>query len=288
MSAPFSSAPDFLLAKTDAELLFLVQNPGFYHADLVATARQELQRRGVAWALPPASVEAAPPEINEDSERPWLLPALGLGLVVLAAVLYWWPTGNKSWKNKNGPVPSRELVAVQTHLMPSFDSLTKAQVRQMPALLPAAERQDTTAQRKFLLLAGRFWEAENQSAYLFQEAEAARIDSTFPGQVELTLDKWKRLTSVLVYNHKLQPTMSEQLELMHRAALLRRETLTTMKNFYIYGQPPLDQGLRYFNDSVTVMRQTLLGVPPQNRIRPMEELQKRVDAEVARKAMPQV
>ncbi|MCB2378316.1 hypothetical protein LGH70_12020 [Hymenobacter sp. BT635] len=290
MSAPLPPSSDFLLSKTDAELLFLTQNPTFYQPGLVLAARQELLRRGVT--LPTADVPplpAGPTEVDEFDEAPsrrWLMPGLLLALLGLAAVLYWWPTGNKNWKNKRGPVPRRALVAVQTHVLPSFDSLTTAQLGQMPARLPATERLDTTAQRKFLLLARRFWDAENQSAYLYQEAQAARIDSTFPGQVDLTLDKWKRLTSALVYNHKLQPTMSEQVALMHSAALVRRQALTVMKNMYLYGQPPLDQSMLYLNDSVTVMRQTLLGVPTAQRIRPREELLKRIIAEDARKSLP--
>ncbi|TGE22432.1 hypothetical protein E5K00_19530 [Hymenobacter aquaticus] len=289
MSAPLSPGPDSLQSKTDAELLFLAQNPSFYHPDLVRAARQELARRGVALPVAPAPETAqATDEPDDVPPRRWQLPALLLGLLGLAAALYWWPVGNKNWKNKLGPVPKRELVAVPTHVLPSFDSLTTAQLGQMPATLPTPERRDTTAQRKFLLLARRFWEAENQSDYLYQQALAARIDSTFPGQVDLTLDKWRRLTSVLVYDHKLQPTMSARVASMHHAALVRRETLTTMKGLYLSGRPPLDQGLMYFNDSVTVLRQALLGVPAARRIRPMEELRRRVEAEEARQASPQV
>ncbi|TGE15180.1 hypothetical protein [Hymenobacter elongatus] len=284
-----SSPADFLLSKTDAELLFLAQNPDFYHADLVAAAGRELRRRGVARAAePPAAYYQ---DEDEAPARNWRMPAVGIGLLALAAILYFWPTGTKNWQNKQGPVAQRELVAVQTHVFPTFDSLTATQLHQMPRTLPAAERTDTTAQRKFLLLARRFWEAENQTDYLCHEVQAARIDSTFPGQVDITLDKWKRLTSALVYDHKLQPAMTARVELMRHAAVVRRETLAAMKNQYLYGQPPLDRSLLYLNDSVMVLRQTLLGVPASQRLRPRQEQQKRIDAERARQAiqdLPQV
>jgi hypothetical protein len=42
-----ATATDALRTKTDAELQFFVDNPGYYHADLVLTARQELRRRRI-------------------------------------------------------------------------------------------------------------------------------------------------------------------------------------------------------------------------------------------------
>nr|GFD52926.1 hypothetical protein [Tanacetum cinerariifolium] len=58
---------DVLLLKTDAELRFFVENPGYYQPELVAAARRELRRRYPTASLPnaaPAS-EAAQPVLTE-------------------------------------------------------------------------------------------------------------------------------------------------------------------------------------------------------------------------------
>ena len=55
-------AGDFYQHKTDDELRFLVHNPGFYHADIVASARQELRRRNAPVDAPaPTATTAAVP-----------------------------------------------------------------------------------------------------------------------------------------------------------------------------------------------------------------------------------
>ncbi|PJJ48090.1 hypothetical protein [Hymenobacter chitinivorans] len=270
MSAPLSPNSDFLLSKTDAELLYLVQNPGFYHADLIIRARHELSRRGISVAPPPlapAAAETAPPS-GEAPARNWLAPALGAGLVVAAAALFFWPTAPAKPVAAAKPTPPAPLASVATHQLPAFDSLTTAQLRQMPAALPAAERADTTAQRKFLNLARRFWEAENQSSYLFDQVVAGKTDATFPGQVAITQDKWRRLTTALRYSHRLQPTMLRELAQMRRVAVIRTTTLEAQRGAYEVGAPVLNEYSMLLNDSVLYLRQGLLGVPPARRLTP--------------------
>ncbi|UOQ71928.1 hypothetical protein [Hymenobacter cellulosilyticus] len=268
MSAPLSPNSDFLLSKTDAELLYLVQNPGFYHADLIVRARHELSRRGISVTPPPppATAGAAEASYEEAPARNWLVPALGAGLVLAAAGLFFWPTAPQP------PAPAKpkpaQLVAVATHMLPSFDSLTTVQLQTMPTTLPAAERADTTAQRKFLILARRFWEAENQSSYLFDQVVAEKTDATFPGHVDIALDKWRRLTSALVYSHRLQPTMLRELSQMHHVATIRVTTLEAQRNAYKVGAPVLNEYAMLMNDSVLYMRQALLGVPVAQRLKP--------------------
>lgn len=271
MSAPSSSAPDFLLSKSDAELVFLVQNPSFYHEDLVSKARGELQRRGVAIPRPQAELDVVPDLYTEPAEAPrrtWLGPALGVSLALVAAGALLWPKATPKSAAPVAAAPPAELVAVPTHMLPTFDSLTTAQLKTVPTTLPAAERADTAAQRKFLILARRFWEAENQSNYLFDQVAANQLDATFPGQVNLTLDKWRRLTSVLVYSHRLQPTMLAQLRQMGRVALIRRSTLEAQLEAYQMGAPLLSDYSMLMNDSVLYVRQGLLGVPESQRLRP--------------------
>ena len=52
---------DFYSQKTDAQLRFLVANPGYYHADIVRAAREELRRRGVPETVPKPAPAPAPP-----------------------------------------------------------------------------------------------------------------------------------------------------------------------------------------------------------------------------------
>ena len=54
-----SASTDALLAKTDAELRFFVDNPQFYQPELVSAARRELTRRAAASPAPPAASPTA-------------------------------------------------------------------------------------------------------------------------------------------------------------------------------------------------------------------------------------
>ncbi|UOQ52679.1 hypothetical protein [Hymenobacter cellulosivorans] len=268
MSAPLSPSSDFLLSKTNAELLYLVQNPGFYHADLIVRARHELSRRGISVAPPPlATTPAGEQAYVEVPSRRWLAPALGAGLVAAAVGLFFWPTTTPKPVVTAKPQPA-PLASVATHQLPSFDTLTTAQLQKLTATLPTAERADTTAQRKFLILARRFWEAENQSNYLFDQVVAEKIDATFPGQVAMNQGQWRRLTSVLVYSHRLQPTMLRELAQMRRVAIIRTTTLACQLSDFQAGAPVLNEYSMLMNDSVLYMRQALLGVPLDQRLTP--------------------
>jgi|GEM_PF-873299 len=262
---------DFLTAKSDPELLFLVRNPSYYHPDLVQAARRELQRRGVGLA-PDAPLTTAAFEEYEAPERRWVLPAVGGGLIVLALGGLFLRSGAEA-PPKPKPAPPPPLVAVETHVMPAFDALTESQLQKMPQALPPGETRDTTARRKYLLLARRFWDAENQSAYIYDQTLAAKDPATLPGKVESTLDKWHRLTSVLVYNHDLQPGMTARVELMHQDASLRMTSLQRMSQLYQNGEFPLDDDLVFLNDSVQYLRQILLGVPRAQQHRPVRRHQ---------------
>ncbi len=270
MPAPSFSDPDFLTAKADAELLYLVQHHELYHPDLVNVARRELQRRGLSPdpATPPPSPRNAYFPAHEEAAEPSLWQRPGLWVGVLAALLvggllYW---SNQTAQQAQAAVAAQTAVAppvlrsVETHLIPAFDSLTRAQVAQEMQVLPAATRtQDTTATRKYRLLAERYWKAENQSTYLLEHVRAATApDSALPGQAVLVEQEWRRLTKALVYNHGLTPALSERMEVMRRAAHLRIETLQSMSGRFQAGQPVFDTQIAIMHDSATTIREALL------------------------------
>jgi len=270
MSAPSSSNPEFFTQKTDAELLFLAQHPELYHPDLVTTARRELRRRGINPDPTPAEPQPMGthlPAHEDDEPSLWQRPGLWMGVLsvlLLAGVLYW---ANNQGKQQQGPEQAKVvdaeppvLKSVETHLIPAFDSLTRTQIAQEMRQLPAAERtRDTTATRKYKLLAERYWKAENQSAYLLDKVSStAEPDSALPGQTVMVVDEWRRLTKALVYNHGLTPLLSERMELMRRAAHLRIETIQGIGGRFQAGQPVLDQQMVALRDSATAMREALL------------------------------
>ena len=67
---------DIYAQKTDAQLRFLVANPGYYHADIGRAAREELRRRGVPETAPqPAPAPALPAPVPPISALPAPAPA---------------------------------------------------------------------------------------------------------------------------------------------------------------------------------------------------------------------
>ncbi|GAA4010892.1 hypothetical protein GCM10022408_24030 [Hymenobacter fastidiosus] len=63
---------DFLTAKADAELLFPAHNPGYYHPDLIRTARRELHRRGGSLVVPAVVPPTVGPVFADTvPARPW-------------------------------------------------------------------------------------------------------------------------------------------------------------------------------------------------------------------------
>ncbi|QIX60273.1 hypothetical protein HER32_03335 [Hymenobacter sp. BT18] len=242
MSAPTNSGADFTAQKTTEELLFLARNPSLYHQSLVDSARRELQRRGQLPA-PEGPAEPMLPldgwEDEPDAVYSW--PRLVLGGVATLAVaggLWWAARGNAP-----APTPAAEssgppvLVSVETHQIPAFTAEVESDLKTLKRQLPNQERRDTTATRKYLLLARRFWTAEHQTAYFLEHLPQVAADSTLTGQAELIDQEWHRLTSVLVYNHKLRPVMTERLALMRDIAHRRMEALILLKGRYSQGLP---------------------------------------------------
>ncbi|UOQ65144.1 hypothetical protein [Hymenobacter volaticus] len=260
---------DSLSQKTDGELLFLAQHPELYHADLIAAARRELRRRGIS--PDPAQPEPLPREnyilpYQEEQEpslwqrpTPWVVL---LAVLLVGGILYWKNMQSKATQavvaqqEIEGPI---ELETVETHLIPTFDSLTRTQIAQeMRQLSPAARSEDTTATRKYRLLATRYWNAENQSAYLFKELKGDASDVGLAKQAPVVIEEWRRLTKALVYNHGLTATLAERMDLMRRAAYLRIETLQEIARRAQNDQVILDPDITNLADSAAQMRESLL------------------------------
>ena len=260
---------DSLSQKTDGELLFLVQHHELSHADLIAAARRELRRRGIS--PDPAQPEPLPREnyilpYQEEQEvslwqrpTPWVVL---LAVLLVGGILYWKNMQNKATQavaaqqEVEGPI---ELETVETHLIPTFDSLTRTQIAQeMRQLSPAARSEDTTATRKYRLLATRYWNAENQSAYLFSQLKGDSTDVALARQAPVVIEEWRRLTKALVYNHGLTATLAERMNLMRQAAYLRIETLQAISTNTQNGYPALGPDVIILRDSATHMRESLL------------------------------
>ncbi|MBD2714919.1 hypothetical protein KBK19_07725 [Microvirga sp. STR05] len=269
MAASSSPESEFFTQKTDAELLFLAQHPELYHPDLVSTARRELRRRGLN---PDPEVEPQPMGAHlppyDDSEEPmwWQRPGVWvtvLAVLLLGSGLYWKSLrGNKTRQDelaqqaKDAPAV---LKTVETHLIPSFDSLTRTQIAQEMRQLPASERTlDTTATRKYRLLAERYWKAENQTLYLLDRVRQTAPDSALPGQTVTVVEEWRRLTKALVYDHGLTPVLAKRMDVMRRGAYLRIELLQSIKGRFEDGQPVYNEYLTTLRDSATTMHEALL------------------------------
>jgi hypothetical protein len=226
-----TSAPDVLRAKTDAELQFFVENPSLNHADLVATASQELRRRGVPPA--PATAPAEPytseyEEVTAPSKRPLVLAAVVLGLAAVGAGAWWTsrPAAPAAPKVNNLSAAALKLEAVETQQLPTFDidALVAAQV----ARIPAAEKQDVQALRQFRELSRRFWTAETQTEYLTNQADIGKAGELFADQTVLVRENWRAWNKAAVYGYHFGPKMQGQFDLMSQAASSQQHILANL------------------------------------------------------------
>ncbi|MBC6990366.1 hypothetical protein [Hymenobacter sp. BT491] len=236
------SESDSLSQKTTDELIFLARNPDYYHADIIAAARRELQRRGVnILTLGPPQAEIPVPQYAEEEtpDRTWLGPALGIGILVVAVAAYF------LFHRSPPPVvySSKPIVleTVESHQIPGFEALTEKQVQRDLRHVPKAERANPSFKKNYLELSRRFWSAEHQSDYLLKQISAAKLDSAFPGQAALVYEKWHYLTKALLYSHKLGPVMKDRVDVMHDVANRRMSALSYMRTNYLNGQPVLDK-----------------------------------------------
>ncbi|WP_223651014.1 hypothetical protein [Hymenobacter psoromatis] len=246
-----ASPTDTLRAKTNTELQFFVDNPGFYHADLVEAAQRELRRRDVApaAALPPpapyspAEAEPAP----TPATRRWPLLA---GLLVLgAAGTGWlWHTRTPVTTPANRPgqlsPDSLRLESVRAHPLPSFD--TDAIVAAQLVRVPTSEKQEAQALRQFRELGRRFWSAETQTEFLTNQAHAGQVSPMFAEQALLVRENWRAWNKAVVYSYRFGPTMQGQFERMAQAASSQQHILANM--------PGLLPGRKFLTDKEMLAR----------------------------------
>jgi len=225
---------DALRAKTDAELLFFVENPSFYQPELVAAARRELQRRG---ALPAAPAVASPFDTNEPiaparSSRALLIVALVV-IAVLAAGL-WRLNQQQTAARQAGARPGRlspdslKLESVVARPLPTFniEQIVDAQL----ASIPAAEKGQAQALRQFRGLSRRFWTAETQTEYLTDQAHAGKTSSAFADQALVARETWRAWNKAAVYSYRFGPAMQAQYRRMGLAASSQQHVLSRLPN----------------------------------------------------------
>jgi hypothetical protein len=232
------STTDFYQQKTDAELQFFLDNPGYYQPELVQEARRELHRRG---ALPSAPVAApAPAPTYHPAPEAAPTPGLKAGPVVLgvAVVLALSVGGFYYVQQKNSPAsaaataaPVRKspprLIEVPTYVIPNYDvaALAEQQLRQVPAAERAAAKAAGQPLRQYRELAKRFWAAETQTEYLLNQAHEGKAGPMFADQTLVARTTWSAWNKAAVYQYKFGPVMQRHLELMSDVASSQQHLL---------------------------------------------------------------
>jgi hypothetical protein len=243
-----ATATDALRTKTDAELQFFVDNPGYYHADLVLTARQELRRRGLAptpsLSAPEAVADYADAPAAGPSRRPLLIGVALLG-VVGAGGAWLWAGQSAAHSQAAGQLThprrsadSLKLETVEAHPIPSFD--VDKLVAEQVASIPADEKQKPQELRQFKGLCRRFWVAETQTEFLTSQARAGQAGPMFGEQTMVARQTWRDWNKAVVYSYHFGPKMKDQLERMTGTASSQQHILA---NF-----PDLLDGRKFLTD----------------------------------------
>lgn len=228
---------DFYHQKTDDELRFFIDNPDYYQPDIVAEARRELRRRGVAPPLPaPApSVAVAAPPARGLRTGPLVL-AVAVVLALSLGVLYFIGQKNRPAATPDA-VPAKpkappRLIAVATSVIPDFGPAVKSSVQRQVQRIPAAERaaaaQAAMPLHQYRELARRFWTAETQTEYVLNQARQGQLDAALPGHIQTVGTTWEHWNKALRYSYKFGPAMSTHLDLMTRVARQQQEALSDL------------------------------------------------------------
>ncbi|GAB3849831.1 hypothetical protein GCM10028822_14250 [Hymenobacter terrigena] len=231
------SITDFYHQKTDDELRFFVENPDYYQPDIVAEARRELRRRGVALPQPapaPAEVEYAPPARGLPTGP--LVLAVAVVLALSLGVLYFInhknsPAATSTTAPAKPKAPPR-LTEVATSTIPDFGPAVVASVQRQVQRIPAAERaaaaQEAMPLRQYRELAKRFWTAETQTEYVMNQARRGQLDAALPGHIQAVEATWEQWNKALRYSYKFGPAMSDHLDIMTRVARQQQEGLNDL------------------------------------------------------------
>jgi hypothetical protein len=241
-----ATATDVLRAKTDAELQFFVDNPGYYHADLVAAAQQELRRRGLGPAPRPSEpapmVDYAEEEDPGPSRRPLVIAAALLGFVGAGGAMFWAsrPAAQPLAASRSGHLSpdSLKLETVAARPIPTFD--VDKIVREQVASIPATEKQKAQELRQFQGLCRRFWTAETQTEFLTSQARAGQAGPMFAEQTLVARQTWRDWNKAVVYSYRFGPKMKDQLDRMASTASSQQHILA---NF-----PDLLDGRKFLTD----------------------------------------
>lgn len=225
-----SAAADVLRAKTDAELQFFVDNPSYYHADLVLAARQELRRRGLGPTLRPSEptvLAYADEPAPTPSRRPLLVGAAVLSLAAVGGTWLWAsrPAAQPlaATRPHHRAADSLKLETVVAHPIPSFD--VDKLVAEQVASIPAAEKQKPQELRQFKGLCRRFWAAETQTEFLTSQAHAGQAGPMFVEQTLVARQTWRDWNKAVVYSYRFGPKMKDQLERMAGTASSQQHIL---------------------------------------------------------------
>ncbi len=252
------AASDVLRAKTNAELLYFVENPAQYERELVAAARQELRRRQRETAASGAASTAVGTQVaafTEEAPSPnsgansGANPGAGGRWLAGAALLL--ALGGAGWLWQRGSAAQQQATDKATaaanrpgRLLPDSLKLETAVSAPLPAsdpdqdadrqlaLVPAAERAQASAQalRQFRGLSLRFWRAQNPTAYLVGQAARPHSAQVLLAQLGLAQGQWTELNRGLAYSYAFPPVMADQVARMRAIASIQRRTLTELQS----------------------------------------------------------
>jgi hypothetical protein len=232
------SASDFYHQKTDAQLLYFVEHPELYQPSLVAAARRELRRRGVQITEPELAVAPAlyTPSRSRAPARSSKGGALSLALggVLLASFISYYvlkEPDQPAPKAKTHKAPPR-LVEVPMSVIPNYAAAVAQCVDQQLLRVPAGERaaakQANQPLRQYRELTKRFWTAQTQTEYVFEQARKNNVTPALAGHVETVMTAWQQWNKATVYGYKFGPAMADHLDLMTRVARQQQEGLADL------------------------------------------------------------
>ncbi|GAB2846512.1 hypothetical protein [Hymenobacter ruber] len=230
------SISDFYHQKTDDELRFFVENPDHYQPDIVAEARRELRRRGVALPQP---APAAPVAMDAPAARGLQANPLVLGIIVVLTLslgfFYFINHKNSAAPAATAPAKPKappRLTEVATSTIPDFGPAVVASVQRQVQRIPAAERaaaaQEAMPLRQYRELAKRFWTAETQTEYVMNQARRGQLDAALPGHIQAVESTWEQWNKAMNYSYKFGPAMSDHLDIMTRVARQQQEGLNDL------------------------------------------------------------
>lgn len=244
---------DFYHQKTDAELRFFIENPGYYQPDLIDSARRELRRRGVQLVAPPTeplAVDLDAPASLANSGRGMGFINLLLAVALLLGVGWFYYSKQRGGGVKAAAAPTKphvppRLMEVPTSAIPTYS--TSAVVERQLATIPASEKKDSQQMRQFRELARRFWAAEMQTEFLTGQAHAGKAGPLFAEQTLVVRQTWSDFNKGAVYTYKFGPNMANHFSRMKEAASSQQHILEQF--------PDLLAGKRFLKDKELVARE---------------------------------